>query len=137
MSLSQKLLQEFSQVPINRYLGLKLLDRSPQVAVVSMNLLPEFTQETGVLHGGIISVIADTAAVYLFAPDLPDGQTMASIEFKINFLHPAVADRGPVLAKSQLIKKGSQVGVAEVSVVQGDILVAKGTFTYLFFARHA
>jgi uncharacterized protein (TIGR00369 family) len=125
----------FARGPINRHLGLELVSRSPKQAVVSMDVLPELIQEEGVLHGGIISTLADTAAVYLFLPDLAAGQTMTSIEFKVNFLSPALDGRGPVVAESQLIRKGSQVGVAEVSVRQSDKLVARGTFTYLFITR--
>ena len=132
MNVEDELLQKFYRVPANRHLGLKLVTRSPEEAVVSMEVLPEFIQETGVLHGGLISALADTAAVYLFKPDLPDGQTLAGIEFKVNFLSSAYRDRGPVVAKSRLIQRGGHVGVADVLVLQAGKLVAKGTFTYLF-----
>jgi len=88
------------------------------------------------LQGGIISSLADTAAVYLFTPNLPKSQTISGVEFKINFLSPAFEDKGQVVARSQLIKKGIHIGVADVIVLQAGNPVAKGTFTYLFHAQN-
>ena len=122
----------FSEVPANRYLGLRLVSRSAEEAVVAMEVAPDHIQETGVVHGGILSTVADTAAVYTFHPDLPDDHGMASIEFKMNFLRPATADRGPIIARARVLRRGRNVGVCEVELVQAEVLVAKGLFTYLF-----
>ncbi|MFH1349541.1 MAG: PaaI family thioesterase [Pseudomonadota bacterium] len=137
MIVPEELKKGFYRIPVNRHLKFELVSRSPEEAVVSMEVLPEFIQETGVLHGGLIGTLADTAAVHLFEPDLPEGKTISCIEFKINFLSPAVQGGGSVVARSRLIRRGNRVGVADVLVVQEDRLVAKGTFTYLFFPRKA
>ncbi len=84
----QEIHEAFSRVPANRYLGFKLVSQSPDEAVVEMQVSPDLMQETGVVHGGFVSALADTAAVYVFHPYLSDDQSMASIEFKMNFLRP-------------------------------------------------
>jgi acyl-coenzyme A thioesterase PaaI-like protein len=60
---------------------------------------------------------------------------MTSIEFKLNFLAPGLEGRGPLIARSKLVKRGRTIGVATVDVKQGSELVATGLFTYLFFAE--
>jgi acyl-coenzyme A thioesterase PaaI-like protein len=60
---------------------------------------------------------------------------MTSIEFKLNFLSPALGDGGTLTARSQVVRKGKKVGVCDVEVTQGERLVAKGLFTYLFYPR--
>lgn len=127
--------ESFAAIPINRLLGLRLESRTAAGAVVAMEIRPDFEQEMGVVHGGIVTAIADTAAVYAFIPDLDDDLTMASIELKLNFLRPAFLDRGEVVARSKVLRRGAQVGVCEVEVTQGDELLGKGLFTYLFFRR--
>ena len=92
-------------------------------------------QETGVVHGGFLSALADTAAVYVFHPYLPDGESMASIEFKMNFLRPARVERGPLVARSTVLRRGRKVGVCDVEVTQASVVIAKGLFTYLFFEK--
>ena len=123
----------FSRVPANRHLGFRLVSQSMEEAVVEMKVNSDQMQETGVVHGGLLSALADTAAVYVFYPYLPNGQSMASIEFKMNFLRPARVDLGPLVAHSTVLRRGRKVGVCEVEVTQASMLIAKGVFTYLFF----
>ncbi|HJZ11347.1 MAG TPA: PaaI family thioesterase, partial [Acidobacteriota bacterium] len=78
--------QAFSSIAANRFFGFVLVRRSAGSAVVTMEIKPEHLQEGGVVHGGIISSLADTAAIYPFYPDLEEGRSMTSIEFKMNFV---------------------------------------------------
>jgi len=125
----------FNAVPANRYLRLRLLDRSAERCQIVGEILAEYTQEHGVVHGAIVSAFADTAAVWLFHPDLKPGQSMASIEFKVNFLAPAFIERGPLTAEGSLVRRGRRVGVAQSDVRQNGELIARGLFTYMFFQR--
>ncbi len=100
-----------------------------------MDAAPEFEQETGVVHGGILTSLADTAAVYCFMPDLGDGNAMVGVELKINFLRPALPGKGEILARATVLRRGKRLGVCEVDVSQGESHVARGLFTYLFTSR--
>jgi uncharacterized protein (TIGR00369 family) len=121
----------FESVPINAALKFSLVCTSGG-AEIRMPLQSWFGQEGGVVHGGIITAIADTAAVYSILPDL-DGssQSMTSIDLKINFLRPARLEGEALVATSRLIKKGRTVAVSAVEVRQGESHVATGLFTYL------
>jgi uncharacterized protein (TIGR00369 family) len=122
----------FDQVPSNRYFRFRLLDESGTAAVVAMDAAAELEQETGVIHGGAITALADTAAVYCFMPRLADGESMSGVELKINFLSPAYPGRGDLIARAGVLRRGRRLGVSEVDVFQGDTRVARGLFTYLF-----
>jgi uncharacterized protein (TIGR00369 family) len=121
----------FRAVPVNAMLGLELRAATPEGATVAMKPAASMSQEYGVLHGGLLATLADTAAVYALHPFLAAGERMTSIEFKINFLAAARADRGEVLATSSVVKRGRTVAVASVDVRQGEQLVASGLFTYI------
>ena len=126
---------EFYDVPVNKLFSYELVSRSQEEAVISMEAREEFLKEEGLVQGGILSAIADTAAVYTFYPDLGDGETMTSIEFKVNFLRPAVRGRGPLTARARVVKRGRKVGLCDVEVSQSDAVVLKGLFTYMFYER--
>ena len=98
-----------------------------------MPLAETYLQEGGVVHGGVISSLADTAAVYTLYPYLTENQSMTSIEFKMNFLSPALFENGDLLAKANLVKRGRKVALCDVEVYQKEKLVAKGLFSYLLF----
>lgn len=123
----------FAAVPLNRWLGYRLVEHGPTGARVAMAPRPECLQETGVVQGGILTAVADTAAVYALWPELPAGTRMTSIELKLNFLRPALPDAGDLEAVATVVQRGRKVGVCDVAVEQGGRRVAVGLFTYLFW----
>jgi acyl-coenzyme A thioesterase PaaI-like protein len=50
----------------------------------------------------------------------------------MNFLRPVLAERGTLVARASVLRKGRKVAVAEVDVTQAEKMVAKGVFTFLF-----
>ena len=124
--------QAFQAAPVNRRLGLRLLDHSGDAATVSAPAAADFEQETGVIHGGILSTLADTACVYALLPGLSGGRSMTTIEFKVNFLRPARVGGDDLIARAKCVKRGRRIGLCEVDVFQAEELVAKGLFTYMF-----
>jgi uncharacterized protein (TIGR00369 family) len=94
-----------------------------------------YLQEGGVVHGGVLSALADTAAVYLLFPDLGPDETMTGIELKISFVRPAVLGAGDLEARARPVKRGRRVAFCDVEVLQKRTLVAKGLFTYLVLPR--
>ncbi len=125
--------ERFADVPLNRHLGFRLIARSVDEAVLAMDARPELVQEEGVIHGGVLAALADTAAVYTLIPGLAAGRTMTSVEFKVNFLRPALPDRGPVTARARVVQRGRRIGVCDVEVTQAGRPVARGLFTYLVY----
>jgi uncharacterized protein (TIGR00369 family) len=125
---------EFDDVPVNRKLGFRLIERNQDGAVVEMSAADEFLQETGVIHGGIITALADTAAVYCLLPHLDSGSSMTGIELNISFLCPAIAGAAPLTARGSVVRSGRRIGVCTVDVRQGERHIAHGTFTYMFQA---
>jgi len=129
--------ERYGRVPVNRHFGFRLLAHDAGGARVSMELLPEYLQEEGLVQGGVVAALADNAAVYAFLPELDGDTGTTGIEFKINFLSPARLDAGPLVARSRVVRRGRRLGVCDVEVVQGDRPVARGLFTYLFIRREA
>ncbi len=122
---------DFGRVPVNRHFGFSLLKLTRGRAEVAMPLKRFFLQEGGIVHGGVLTTLADTAAVYTIFPFLGNRQTMTGIEFKMNFLRAVSIDDGSVTAKANLVRRGNRVALVEVDVLQSRRLVAKGMFTYL------
>jgi uncharacterized protein (TIGR00369 family) len=118
-------------MPINAALGIEFARRSPGRAELSMPAREDQLQPDGVLHGGVLATLADTAAVYSIFPDLPEGRSITSIDFRLDFLRPVRPGDGPVTAAAEVIKVGRSVATAEVSLTQAGRLVARGTFVYL------
>lgn len=126
---------DFDEVPVHKFLGLRMTKPSSEHVIVEMDVSPDLCQETGVVHGGILSALADATAANLFQPYVPEHLVTTSVEFKMNFFRPVLPDRGKLVASASVLRRGRKVAVAEVEITQADQLVAKGTFTFLFLDK--
>lgn len=130
MSVDPRASELFSRTPSNVLLGARLVARTRERVEVRMAARPEMAQEYGVVQGGILSALADTAAIYLLIPDAMERGHVHGLEFKINFVRPARADGSELTAIATPVKIGMRIAVCSVDVVQEDRLLARGTFTY-------
>ena len=126
---------DFANTPCNRWLGFRLLERSAERVVIEQTVRTEMLQEGGVVQGGLLTALADTAAVYLLWPDLREDQTMTGTTVSMQFLAGALPDNEPLQAEAVPLRIGGTVAVCESTVRQGSRLVAKGTFTFLLRQR--
>jgi len=126
---------DFDRTPVNRWLGFRLLARSPERVEIEQDVRPEMLQETGVVQGGLLTALADTAAVYLLWPDLGEQRTMTGTTVSMQFLSGARPDQGPLRAVATPLRVGRKLAVCESCVHQGERLVCKGTFTFLLMEK--
>ena len=125
----------FDEVPVNRWLGFRLRERGPSRVVIEQDVRDEMLQEGCVVQGGLLTALADTAAVYLLWPDLPAGRTMIGTNVSMQFLGAGRRDLGTLQAVATPLRVGRTMAVCETIVHQGDRLICKGTFTFLLQDR--
>jgi len=116
-------------------LGLRLLDLEPGYACIELPFRQDMTHSGGVVQGGLITTLADSAIAHATVAALdPVYQRTATIELKINFIRPATG--GPFTAQARLIHLGRQtaIGEAEVTDPRGR-LIAKCLSTVMVLAR--
>jgi uncharacterized protein (TIGR00369 family) len=77
----------------------------------------ELTQQKGFVHGGIIGMIADSAAGYAAYSLMPASASLVTVEYKMNILAPA---RGALVARGSVIKSGRTLTVARAEVYAED-----------------
>jgi uncharacterized protein (TIGR00369 family) len=83
----------------------------------------------GVVHGGILASLADTAGAMAAYPMLPHGTRLATVEMTINYLE--AVDRGPIIAEARVLRLGRTLAVAECEIQDADgNLAAKALLTF-------
>ncbi len=125
----------FASTPCNRWLGLRLVLRTPERVVVELPVRTDLLQEEGVVQGGILTALADTTAVWLLWPDLGPTRAMTGIDCSMQFLAAGRAGGGPLVATATPLRVGGTIAVAETVVEQDGRRIAKGTFTFLLRER--
>jgi uncharacterized protein (TIGR00369 family) len=110
-------------------MGFALDDVEPGRAVLRLDVRPRHKQLHGVVHGGILAAMADTAAAIAAYTVLPKGTTLATVELSINFLEPV--PEGRVKADARLLRVGRNFVVAECEIrIQDGSLAAKALLTF-------
>ena len=103
-SLETRIQNSFEQQRVMRLLNAKLAKVSPGEVHIELPFQPQLTQQHGYLHAGIITTVVDSACGYAAYVLMPPESEVLSVEFKINFLHPARGER--FLAVGKVVKPG-------------------------------
>lgn len=112
-----------------RSLGLELLEARDGKARVELPFREDLQQGLGLLHGGVMTLVADTAS-WFAAASIRDDSYVASVELNINFLKPAI--RTAIVATAEIVKSGRRVSVARFEVrSSAEDLLAVGHSTLM------
>jgi len=108
---------------------------TPEHVVMSLDWAPSLCTANGILHGGVIMALADSAGAACALLNLPgDAAGTATIESKTNFM--GAVRSGSVTATSTPLHRGATTIVVETEVRDSrGKLVAKVTQTQLVLRR--
>lgn len=123
----EKLKHLFETAPISRFLGMTLGYCENGVARVRLPYRKDFEEGHGVIHGGMIGLLADTAGNFAVGSVSP-GSAVKTVEFKLSLL---AGVQGDLLAIGEVVRKGRTLATCRLEVVEGnDRVVAVGLATY-------
>ena len=117
---TERVLVSFRQQTIMAAIGASVRSVAPGAVEIELPFRAELCQQDGFLHAGIVTTIVDSACGYAAYTLMPDGARVLSVEFKINFLAPAVGNR--FIARGRVARAGRTVTVCmgEVVALTGD-----------------
>ena len=101
-------------MPFAALIGAEPISAAADAVRVRVGWAPERCTTAGVLHGGVLMALADTAGAWCAFLNLPEGTTTTTIESKTNFLR-AVRD-GWVEATSRPLHAGRTVIVVDTEL---------------------
>ena len=131
---SEHVREIFYRANFIRDLEIRLDKVSEGVCETSLVVQERLLQQHGFIHGGVIATMADHTAGGA-ARSVSGDEDVLTVEFKINYLRPAIGDR--LRCTATVLRTGKTVIVAEALVYAGnagkETLVAKLTET-LFLA---
>ena len=88
----------------------------------------------GVVHGGVIATLLDTAAGCAVHATLDAGVAYTSLDLVTKFLRPMTLDSGRVRAEGRVLHRGSRTAVATATLVDSrGKLLAHATSTLMIF----
>jgi uncharacterized protein (TIGR00369 family) len=114
--------------PFSRLLDAELMHLTEGMAELQVAIRPDFLQQHGVVHGGVISYLADNALTFAGGSLLGDAVTL---EYKMNYLR--AARNGRLVAKANVTSGTRNLAICRCEVYEvNDVdailcAVAQGT----------
>lgn len=119
-----------ASVPYAELLGIELLEIQPGTAVLGMKVRPELTQNNGVVHGGAIASLIDSATAFAIISLISPEQRVTTADLTVSYLRPVT--HGELRAVATVLRAGRRLFVVSANVSDIDQkLVSTALSTYI------
>ena len=120
--------ESFARQGFMALIGAALIRVAPGEVDLELPFRADLVQQSGMLHGGVLTAIGDTACGYAALTLMPAGSEVWSVEFKINLLAPAAGRR--FVARGRVIRSGRTLSICSADIESDERVVATmlGTF---------
>jgi uncharacterized protein (TIGR00369 family) len=125
---------ELPQPPVALLMDFRLAEVSEGHAVFVCTPGEQHYNAIGVVHGGLISILCDSALGCAVHTTLPLGVAYTTIELHVNLIRPLTRDTGEIRCEANVLHTGRRMATAEAKVTdkQGK-LYGHGTTTCMVF----
>ncbi len=119
---------------IGSLLGMEVDALEPGLAVLGLRPRPEFANPLGVVHGGVLSTLLDSAMGCSVHTSLTGGASYTTVELKVNFIRPVALEGGRLRCEGRTVHVGRTIATAEGRITDAaGKLIAHGTTTCMIF----
>lgn len=118
------------KVPFARLIGIEMEDVQAGIATLALDVREDLKQNHGVVHGGAVASLIDSATAFAVISVLPPDERATTADLTISFLRPLTKGRARCTAK--VVRAGRRLIVvsAELSDDAGN-LTATALTTYI------
>ena len=119
--LKERLVERLRDHPTSRLLHCTLVSLTQDTCELRMPFREEVTNGFGVIHGGLLATLADSAMAFALATNFDGEMDFATADLTIHFFKSARTD---VTARARVIKKGRRVnvGLVEITDARQDLV---------------
>lgn len=119
VDLQEHIARSFAAQGLMTTLGAELIHVAHGEVRIALLPRPQLSQQHGYTHAGALTSVLDSACGYAALTVAPAGLDVLTVEFKINFVRPALADR--FVAVGRVAKAGRTL-----TVCQGELVGERG-----------
>lgn len=117
------------KIPYLKFLGIEPVDFDWGVAVLSLEMNDNLRQPYGLLHGGAIASLIDSATASAVIGTLGDGEQATTIDLSLQYLRPHTA--GKITCTAKITRAGKRIIFVQAEVVNEEgKLIATALSTY-------
>lgn len=126
----KRLEKALGSVPFAGLIGIELEEVGRGSATLAVNVRKELTQNRGVVHGGAIASLVDTATAFAIITLLAPRERVTTVDLTISYLRPVA--KGRLRSRARVVRAGRRLFVVSAEVVAEDTtLLATALSTYI------
>lgn len=126
----QQLIHVVNTSPYPRHMSMRLAAIDYDQADIELEIGPCHFQPYGIVHGGVVATLIDTATFWAVYMRIPEADGLVNIDLKLNYLKPVM--NGTLKAEGRAIRSGNSICYAEAKVLDtAGELIAHGTSTLM------
>ena len=116
--------------PFPFYMSMRLTSMDLDRATLELDLNKNHLQPFGIVHGGVIATLIDSATFWSVFMRIPEDAGLVNVDLKLNYLKPVSS--GALTAEGLSIRSGKTISYSEARVFDtaGELL-AHGTSTLM------
>ncbi len=125
---SREIISIVNSSPYPSHMSMRLISVELDRATVELEIGSCHLQPYGIVHGGVLSTLIDTATFWSVFMRIPEDSGLVNIDLKLNYLQ--AVQSGKLIAEGYAIKSGRSISYAEAKVFNEDNeLIVHGTST--------
>lgn len=126
----KRIYKALSLVPYAKLLGIEVENVGMGTAALTLPVREELTQNHGVVHGGAVASLIDTAMAFAIIPLLSDKEKVTTVDLTISYLRPVT--EGEMRASAKVIRAGRRLISVSADVFDSNqTLTATALSTYI------
>ena len=126
----RELIELINTSPYPEHISMRLTEVEFDRAVLQLDTARCHLQAYGIMHGGVLATLIDTATFWAVYMRIPEDAGLVNIDLKLNYLKPV--NNGLLTAEGRTIRSGNSISYAETRVLNDkQELVAHGTSTLM------
>ena len=124
-----RLRETFAGVPYVGLLGFEFVRAERGAATFALDVREELTRMGGILHGGAVVSLLDTAAAFAVHTVIGTEARTVTVDLTVHFLRPA--SQGRIEAVARVLRRGRSVCILSVEAHDAIAqIIATATMTY-------
>ncbi|MDQ1556987.1 MAG: hypothetical protein QOD32_47 [Pyrinomonadaceae bacterium] len=125
-----RLRESLTGVAYAHLLGITLEDAVRGSATLSMSARPELERFGGIMHGGALASLADTASAFAVLSTLEPEEQTVTVDLTLHYLRPVTG--GKLTARARVVRAGRRVATVSVEIFnESGAIVVTALTTYL------
>ena len=119
-----------ANVPYAGLLGIEIENLAFGSATLGIRVRKKLTQNHGVVHGGAMASLIDSATAFAIITLLAPAEKVTTVDLTISYLRPVT--NGRLICRAKVLRAGRRILVVSAEVLDGEqTLVATALSTYI------